>query len=265
MSLKDIAKLVHKAKEKKDPADEFMYLLLEATKKLADQDSEYQGGVYRPSSLGGCLRMQYFQVENAQQDPPGEGDPNMIGMAESGTDRHERLQNTVQQMESLGMDVIWVDPEEWARTKAPKGTQVVRREGNEVRFKNTILNLFFKCDGIIKFKNRYYILEFKTEISFKNRGRTAPDPKHIKQASAYSLGLGINEIMFVYENRDMLGKRTFLQTITKEMHQAVVEEIETIETYRTLKKVPPMTTNEKDCTYCDFKVLCKQVGKTEEI
>lgn len=265
MSLKDIAKMIHKASQEKDPAEEFMYMFNEATKKLSDENSEYQAGVYRPSSLGGCFRKQYYQAENAEQDSHVDKTIELIGMAESGTDRHERLQNTVQKMESLGMDVIWVDPNEWARNRAPKGTKVVRQEGNEVRFENTVLNLFFKCDGIIKFKGTYFIMEFKTEVSFKYRGRTSPDPKHIKQASAYSLGLGIDKIMFIYENRDMLQKKPFVHTVTDAERSEVIQEIETVETYRKLKKLPPMTTNENDCNYCTFRNICKIAGNTEGI
>lgn len=265
MSLKDIAKMIHKASKQKDPAEEFSYMLGEAIKQLSNDNSEYQAGVYRPSSLGGCLRSQYYQAEGARQDDVTEVDPQMVGMAESGTDRHERLQNVIQKMEGLGMAVEWIDPNDWAKNRAPKGTIVVRQEGNEVRFRNTILNLHFKCDGIIKFLGHYYILEIKTEVSFKFRGRISPDPKHIKQASAYSLGLGISNILFIYENRDVLLKKAFVYKITEEQHGEVIHEIETIETYRTLKKIPPMSTIKRDCTYCNFKMLCKTEGRTEEI
>lgn len=265
MALKNIAKMVHKANKDKTPAEEFLYMLNAAAVKLSQNDSEYKSGVYRPSSLGGCLRNQYYQVEGQPQDSNFEVSADLVGILQSGTDRHERIQNTVKEMQSVNMPVEWIDPKDWVDRKKPYGTKFYRYEGNEARFINTTLNLFFKCDGIIRFKNKVYILEIKTEASFKHRGRVSPVPKHIVQASAYGLALGIDNIMFLYENRDVLGKRPFAHAVTEKTKSDIIEEIETVETYRKLKKIPPMTTDEKNCTYCDFKNICKQTGETEEI
>lgn len=265
MGLKDIAKMVNKANKQKSPAEEFLFMLNKAAVMGSQDESEYKGGVYRPSSIGSCLRRQFFMVEDYPADSENPPSAELVGILESGTDRHERIQNTVQKMKRFDIDCEWIDPEEWVKTRKPVGTVFKRREGNEARFYNYILNMHFKCDGIIKFRGQYYILEIKTEASFKHRGRVEPVPKHISQASSYSLGLGVGKVMFLYENRDVLGKKPFAVTITDEMRFKTVEEIETIETYRTLGKVPPMTDNDNDCKYCPFVGRCKRVGETEDI
>lgn len=264
MALKDIAKLVAKANKEKTPAQEFLYQLNKAI-ELDTTGDEYQGGVYRGSSIGSCLRMQYYMSEDYPRDKgSGTRDASMVGIAESGTDAHERIQNHIIKMKENGFDVEWIDVEDYLKRRPQLGTRIVRKEGNETRLANDILNLYSKCDGIIKFQNQYYILEIKTETSFKHRGRVEPTIKHKQQSSTYSLLLGIKQVMFVYINRDVYNKKAFVQEVTDEMRMSVVYEIEEIETFKTLKMLPPMVYDHpKGCTYCDFKQQCKKDGPTE--
>lgn len=258
--------MVAKANQEKTPAQEFLFQLNKAIELSTDGD-EYKGGVFRGSSIGSCIRSQFYMVEDYPRDPGSETrDASMVGIAESGTDAHERLQNHIIRASKLGkFDFEWVDVEDWLKRRPQLGTEVVRREGNEVRLRNRILNLHSKCDGIIKFQGQYYILEIKTETSFKHRGRTEPATMHKKQASTYSILLGINQVMFLYVNRDVYNKKPFVQEVTDEMRMEVVQEIETIETYRNLKKLPPKIDDPSGCKYCNFKSQCVKDGVTEAL
>ena len=61
-----------------------------------------------------------------------------------------------------------------------------------------ILNDFQKA-----YHDRKYIIEIKTETSMKFNKRFEPDPKHLLQAACYSICLGVDEVIFLYE---FLGK-----------------------------------------------------------
>lgn len=260
VSLKNIAKLVQQATVKNQtPADEFENYLKQSIVMMERKNQRAPSKTYKPSSMGGCLRRVYFEVEGA----PVDGDPTInieaVGMAESGTDRHERIQQAVISMKEFGMDCEWIDVEEYLKQYPQPGTRVIERKGNEFKLRNDILNMSFLCDGIIKFGGRYYILEIKTEVSFKWNPRQDAEDKHKSQASCYSSCLGIDDIMFVYEQRDMCAKKYYHISITEEDKiERVIHVISTVEEHRRVGTVPEKTEDKKECTYCPFKGECKK-------
>ena len=271
MSYKNLAKLINQANKKKTPEQEFLHILNEATVRL-DEDRQ-PSQTYKPSSLGGCMRTMYFQVIAAPIDTnTGGKNAGFIGICQSGTDRHERIQQTVMDMKGLGYNVEWVDVGEYLRSRSYLGTIVRSQVGNEYKLFNKVLNMSFMCDGVIKFQNKYHILEIKTEASFKFQGRTQPADPHTYQGTAYSVGLGIDLLMFIYEDRNLLGRKVFVHEVTEEEKDTkVVHRIETCNTFvedhyaweegnktSPHPEIPAMTTVKNGCTYCNFKEECKR-------
>ena len=74
---------------------------------------------YKPSSLH-CIRNMYFQITGAELE--GErATSELIGICESGTDRHERIQNAVAEMSNNGIDCEYIDVQEYIETKHKEG------------------------------------------------------------------------------------------------------------------------------------------------
>lgn len=253
---KNLAKLIANATKEKTPEQDFLYMLNEAIGRLDRESSRPPSTSYKPSSLGGCLRNCYFQVIGAPQDIKLISEPQLVGMSESGTDRHERIQKAVVEMKRLGYDVEWIDVAEYLKVHRIKGTRVVERKGLETKLYNELLNLSFMCDGIIKLNGRYYILEIKTEVSFKYMGRVQPEEAHLIQAYCYSLALGIDAIIFLYENRDVCAKKAFTVYVTSENKEKVVHLIETSNAHIQSGTVPPKETSK--CKYCKYTEECKK-------
>ena len=80
----------------------------------------------------------------------------------------------------------------------------------ETKLYDKNLNMSFLCDGIIRYKDKYYILELKTEASFKFNSRSDVDPKHHNQGTAYSHEFGIDDVIFIYINRDILDMKPYM-------------------------------------------------------
>ena len=118
------------------------------------------------------------------------------------------------------------------------------------------------CDGIIKYKNHYYILELKTESSFKFVNRKDVDSSHYKQATAYSLAFGIDQVLFVYINRDVLDMKAFMFNVTDEMKESLVGYIEECDGYISRMITPPKPEDvpKKACNYCMYKTQCRKDG-----
>lgn len=258
MSLKNIAKLVKQATQSNmTPAKEFENFLNQAIVMNERKNTRAPSQTYKPSSLGGCIRKVYFEVEGAPIDTNRDIDPDFVGLGESGTDRHERLQQAIISMKDLGMKCEWVDVEDYLKLYPVKGTRLIERKGHEFKLRNDILNMSFMCDGIVKFGGKYYILEIKTEVSFKWNTRTDAEDMHEVQASSYSACIGIDDILFVYENRDICKKKYYHVHVTdQDREDKVIHVINTVESHRANGEVPPKTDDKKHCNYCPFQGEC---------
>lgn len=217
---------------------------------------------YKPSSLT-CMRNMYFQVTGT----PGayRGNPFLTGMAESGTDRHERLQKYTMKMVDYGSEWKWVDIEQYIKDHNLTDLVVVSRQGNEVKLYNKALNMSFLCDGMLysEKRNIYVIVEYKTESTYKFMQRTGIAPDHIIQGTSYCTCFDLNKVLFVYENRDNCAKKTFLLHVTPEDKiSRVVSRIAECDGY-VLKNIPPpkpLDISTKTCQYCNYVTECKKAG-----
>lgn len=259
MGIKDIQETISNKKRVKTVGERFQEQLNEAIVKSNERRKPSK--TYKPSSLGGCMRNMYYQVVGEGMDEDKGESPDLIGIGESGTDRHIRIQNHIANMKKLGYNVEWVPVDVYLNNNPQPGVRIVSREGMETKLAHDGFNMSFMCDGIIRFEGVYYILEIKTEASFKFQGRVQPEDKHITQASCYALTLDIDRIMFIYENRDVCSKKVFEYEVTDEDKASrVLAEIDTCESFRELEQVPPMTTKKRECTYCKYKKKCKEDG-----
>jgi CRISPR/Cas system-associated exonuclease Cas4 (RecB family) len=258
---KDIIKMVNKNSTPKSMGEQF----------ASDIDRYFQLSkeVYmpsksvKPSGLGGCLREQFFILMGVERDPGKLEDPSMVTIQQSGNDRHSRLQFACQDAVNYNLPIIWLDPEEEVAKAQQKGinTVIKRRDGNELLCHNADYKMNFKCDGIILYKDIKMILEVKTEDHFKWSARVCADPKHEYQAISYSLLFGINNIMFLYENRNYTTRKGYHVSVTDEQRDEVKNRIFTVLDYEKRLIVPPKSKDK--CTYCTYKQKCKKYGDGE--
>jgi hypothetical protein len=211
---------------------------------------------YKPSSLH-CIRNMYFQITGAKSDD-GDTTSELIGICESGTDRHDRIQRACMAMKDNNIDCEYVNVGDYVKSHNLTDLEVKSQNGNETKLYNTKLNISFLCDGIIRYKGKYYILEIKTETSNKFWDRKDVNPDHILQGTAYSLNLGLDDVLFLYECRDSCNKKTFMLHVTDKMKQDLVGKITTCDGYveRMICPPKPDDVSRKTCTYCAYKNLC---------
>ena len=256
MALSNIARMVRR-KTQINPADKFLNEFIRTIQ--ANQRTGTPSKTYKPSSMGGCSRSIYYELTGAPTDGVPE-DYSFTGICESGTARHETLQNYVMQMKDAGFDWEWVDPAEYVAEKKIPNMEVVERSGNEVKFYNSLYNMRFLCDGIVKLGDRYFILEFKTESCYKFDKHDDAWKAHKMQATCYSLCFDIDDVIFIYENRDVCTKKAFLVTVTDEMKDEVEEKIAEIDMAIDEGYVPDKEDSAHECQYCDYKRQCRQDG-----
>lgn len=249
-----LAKMINLATKVKSEPEEFSSMYFEARKR-ADVNRK-PSPCYHPSSIGGCSRNLYFQLTRADMDPNLYTDPQLCELGDCGTDSHERIQRNIIAMEKLGYPVQWLHIPTYLENAPELGTRVKRQDGYETLLFNDIYNMSFKCDGLIRFKGKLYILEIKTEVEMKWFGRRAPAPDHIQQATAYSLCLGVEPVLFFYENRNTCAKKSYIHIVSKSAKETLADKIARIDTFVVDEKVPPKEESVDNCKYCDYKTQC---------
>lgn len=255
-SLKNIHNLIKAASEQIPAHEAFLNDLVATICKCDEVRPASQ--TYKPSSLM-CVRNMYYQIMRATPNLDSK-DECLISMADVGTHRHEFLQSHVTKMKDLGIDCEWVDVEDYVNRHCQElGTKVIKKSGYEFKCFNEKYNMSFLCDGIIKYKGVYYILEIKTESSYKWSKRTGVDESHKPQACCYSLCFGIDKVLFVYENRDTCMKKSYLFKPTQhQIQEEVLDKIEKCESYVKDCIAPPKTENKRVCAYCKYIDICKK-------
>lgn len=213
---------------------------------------------YKPSSMK-CIRNMFFQVKGVTPDISDKRFT-LVGIAKSGTDIHLRIQQDVIDMMSNGIDCEYIDVEKYILDNhLDKDIEIKGKSGIETRLYSPKYNISFMCDGIIRFKDKYYIIEFKTETSLKFNGRFSVAEEHQNQAIAYSLLFNIDDVLFVYISRDNLDMKAFMYSPTLEEKEKLISKINECNDYLSLNQVPPkphFEEYENVCKYCQYKNTC---------
>lgn len=256
-SLKNVAKLIASAKEEIPVEQQFLNDLKRSIEIDADSGYSLPSRTYKPSGMN-CIRASYYQVSGIEPDKSS-SNYTLVGICNSGTDIHVRIQTAVERMKENGMDCEYIDVQQFVNSRRLTDTlQIVSKNGMETKLYHKKLNMSFMCDGIIRYKNHYYILELKTESSYKFMNRKGVDPSHYHQATAYSIAFGLDEVLFVYISRDVLDMKAFMFNVTNEMKQDLIGYITDCDGYVARKIVPPKPEDvaRKTCNYCIYKTQC---------
>lgn len=166
-------------------------------------------------------------------------------------------------MKANGMDCEYINVADYVKSRELPDVEIVQEpdfeKGHyETKLYNKKYNMSFLCDGIIRYKDHYYILELKTEASFKWQARSDVDPKHHKQGIAYSLNLGLDEVIFVYINRDVLDMKAYMFNVDNKMRQGLIDLINECQGYvdRQIPPPKPSDLGKYACKYCGYASIC---------
>lgn len=256
-SLKNVAKLIDATKKSLTPEQEFLNDLKRSIEMNGQKEQRVPSKYYKPSGMN-CIRAMYYTRVGTQPDFAGSSYVSW-GICNSGTDTHERVQKAIDGMKDNGMDCEYINVADFVKARKLKDLKVVRQSGMETHLLHNKLNLSFLCDGIIRYKNHYYILEIKTESSSKWYGRDGVDPGHFNQATCYSIALGLDEVIFLYINRDIFDFKAYLFNVTSDMKEGVIGLIEECDSYAKKMIAPPKPdVAKKVCEYCLYKSICRK-------
>lgn len=256
-SLKNVVRLIESANANIPVEQDFLNDLKRSIELSADKDTRKPSQSYKPSSMN-CIRNMYFQLTGQDQDDSSSSYI-LVGIVNSGSDIHERVQGYIVDMQSNGIDCEYINVADFIKSRGLDDIDIVGQQGMETKLYHKKLNMSFLTDGIIRYKNKYYILELKTETSFKWQSRKGVDHKHYNQATAYSIAFGLDDVIFVYINRDILDMKAYMLTVTSDMKNDLIGKIDLCDSYVSRKEIPPKPeeASNKFCQYCAYRSVCE--------
>ena len=260
-SLKNVSRLIELANKPQSISTNFLEDFKRSVLLTEEKHDGIPSQTFKPSSLN-CARGCYYQIMGVQPDA-GAVSFNMVGICNSGTDIHVRVQTAVMQMRENGIDCDWIDVAQYIEENHLDHLIVREKKGTETKLYDTRYGTYisFMCDGIIKYKGKYYILEIKTESANKWYSRDNVDPKHYKQATSYSNSFKLDDVLFMYVDRDLLNIKVFEFHVTNEMRHELIAFFNTVQGYVERKIAPPKgDVKPNTCRYCNYATQCKKDG-----
>lgn len=295
-----LARLIAETTKKSSPADKLKVSLFKSLRE-SNPPRKPKVDMFSPSSMNKCEREIYYRIHATQPDPDLRP-PSLAGrinsILQNGNDRHERLQERMAALKEEGHDIEWVDVAQYVKERPELGTieippvlgdfgeedienptekelkKLARKqkeyaEGYETKLYNEEIAARFLCDGVLKMDGKYYIAEIKT-MNMRKWGTCLKAQKpladHLEQAACYSIALGIDDIIYIYENRDSLDLLLFSHRVTAYQKEELIKKIRRVQKYKELQKLPPQTLDVKTkCTYCDYKSRCTNSGLTRPL
>ena len=225
---------------------------------------------YSPSAMN-CMRQMYYKrigVIPDEEDTPYSN----VSMADTGTRRHEAIQEALEFMTKDSQSrFCYVDVSEYVKRKQSHGKcldlVILGKQGAETMLLHKRLGINFRCDGIIvdKQEKKFYLFEFKNQISFKASGKQTVDKQHLSQVITYCALLDLNDAFVVYENRDTC-ELYCPQTlhVSEYDKQTLIGRVNQCESFVVNKQVPTPDYNivsASDCNYCRYKSTCRKDGR----
>lgn len=173
--------------------------------KIADHDAKPKNRTIAPSAAY-CMKQNWFRLRGVEPDKAKSSDRNLDFTAQIGTACHENIQKLIKEM--LGDD--WLDVGQYLKeTLKPDYKFEVETYGYETRIAVEYPPIKFSCDGLIRWKDKLYLLEIKTSEFSSWDALTGPKSNHVDQIKSYATLLHLNDVLMIYQDRQYGGLKCF--------------------------------------------------------
>lgn len=211
-----------------------------------------------------CERVQYFRLRGVEPD-----NINTFSITDSfiksmGDSIHYNVQKNLRSLSSFK----FVSVEDYLKKFPIHYKYELEISDNYMETKIRILDenlpVQMSCDGILEYKNRYYILEIKSSEYSSWGNLTNPKPEHIDQIKMYSAILGIKDALAFYVERQYGGLKCFELNFKQNEIDSVYDRINKIVDCVNKNICPePLNKNDSWCkpNRCIYFNTCKIFGR----
>lgn len=234
----------------KDLYDKIVY------EKYKEKEDHIPSKTIAPSSFR-CDRSQFFRLRGVEPDKDINIDKEIEFTAELGTFCHQLIQENL----SKAIKTQWIPVSSYLESFVKDHEYVVKSNGYETLVKFLDTPIKFACDGIIRMGDDYYLLEIKTAEHQSFQRLSKPKDNHIDQVNCYCTLLGLEKVLFLYQDRSYGEIKVFEYKVTSRIKEQVISKINKIIDCAENSIAPPrLPKGDWWCSTCIYKKRCEQWG-----
>ena len=211
-----------------------------------------------PSSVR-CKRKTWFRLRGVEPDRISRPDRALRWSADLGTAIHAMIQEKCLNY----FKDSWIDVNDYLKENVKDHIYKTETSGYETRINFEDIPVRFSCDGIVKFDNEYYLVEFKTCDSGTFKDLTDIKEEHISQVICYCSLIHLKKALVIYIDRSYGDMKCYEKKIMSyeeyDMIQSFHDVMNSVQTRLAPEGLPK---GDKWCTsnYCPYYRKCKEYG-----
>ena len=234
--------------------------LNEVDREISERNNSPKHRTFAPSSFR-CRRLNWFRLRGVQPDKIDIPDRELDFTASMGTACHELIQSKL--ISALGEDWITID-RYFSEFYHPDYKYTIETKGYETLIEIEDPPVRFACDGVIRIKDKIYLLEIKSSDQSSIRDLTAPKPRHVDQIKCYQSLLNVDNALVLYIDRQYGSLKCFELKIMQYEKDEVWNKMREIKHLAECGIAPEgLPKGDTWCTpsMCPYYEKCKQWGR----
>ena len=209
---------------------------------------------FAPSCIR-CKRKSWFRLRGAAADMLSEPDTVMDFTAMVGTATHEYVQSKL----SKALGAEWIEVEDYLKEFPIPYKYSLTKSGYETLIELSDPPMKFACDGIIKIRGAYYLLEIKSSEYESWRSLSTSKEHHLDQIKTYSTILNIPHVLTLYVDRLYGNMKSYEHTVSEDEMSQVRQGIAYVQQMAEACIAPERLPNgDYMCSNCEYKLKCRE-------
>ena len=209
---------------------------------------------FAPSCIR-CKRKSWFRLRGAAVDKLPEPDSVMDFTAMVGTAIHAYVQKKLSRV--LGAE--WVEVEDYLREFPIPYQYTLTKSNYETLVELSDPPMKFACDGIIKIRGIYYLLEIKSSDYESWRKLSSFKEHHRDQIETYSTILNIPHVLTLYVDRLYGNVKSYEYTVSANEMSQVRQDMIYVQQMAAACIAPDrLPVGDYMCSNCEYKIKCRE-------
>ena len=231
-------------------------------KEIREQNERVSSKTFAPSSFR-CDRKSWFRLRGTEPDTNQPVDRSMAFMAMLGTACHQSIQSTLIRMAESDPDFEWISVPDYLAEHPLPGKYTVTQNGYESQIE--LIEPFpikFACDGIVRWKGVYYLLEIKTAEHSSFVSLTGCKPHHADQVTLYATIFNIADVLMIYQDRQYGDLNVYTYKIKEYQRTDITRRLSNVMDHVASNIAPdPLPRGDLFCSGCNYAHKCAQWGR----
>lgn len=224
------------------------------TESIKAKSAGVKSRTFAPSALR-CGRKQWFRLRGTQPDLLELPDLALDFKASIGTARHKEIQSILKSK----LQDDWISVRDYLLSIEFPYSYTLEESGLETKVRIDSPPISFACDGIVRFREKIYLLEIKTsEYNSWQKLGSAKDI-HLDQIKCYCALLDIQDVLVVYEERLNGEWRCFEYHFNDFDLKPILDKLTYVQDMVKMNIAPDaLPTGDYMCTNCEYKLKCNE-------